>query len=91
LSNLVDLQGFPGLLAADRPRVYATIMSARTAHRVHVVFAWLWVLMVPLSLFMGWLDSVVYVSALSLYAIVVSHWAGAQAALADMRSPDVDL
>jgi len=36
--------------------------------------------MIPISYFMGWLSSVVYVSALSLWALVSGHWAAWQAA-----------
>jgi len=36
--------------------------------------------MIPISYFMGWLNSVVYVSALSLWALVSGHWAAWQAA-----------
>ena len=40
----------------------------------------LWVVMIPVSYLAGWLDSVVYVSALSLWALVSGHWAAWQAA-----------
>jgi membrane protein required for beta-lactamase induction len=36
--------------------------------------------MIPVSLVMGWLDSVTYVSALSLWALVAGHWSTWQAA-----------
>ena len=36
--------------------------------------------MIPISYAMGWLSSVVYVSALSLWALVSGHWAAWQAA-----------
>jgi hypothetical protein len=36
--------------------------------------------MIPVSYAAGWLDSVVYVSALSLWALVSGHWAAWQAA-----------
>jgi hypothetical protein len=36
--------------------------------------------MIPVSLAVGWLDSIVYVSALSLWALVSGHWAAWQAA-----------
>ncbi len=36
--------------------------------------------MIPISYAMGWLNSVVYVSALSLWALVSGHWSGWQAA-----------
>ena len=39
-----------------------------------------WVAMIPVSYAAGWLDSVVYVSALSLWALVSGHWAAWQAA-----------
>ena len=39
-----------------------------------------WVAMIPISYELGWLKSVVYVSALSLWALVASHWSTWQAA-----------
>jgi len=39
-----------------------------------------WVAMIPVSYLMGWLSSVAYVSALSLWALVSGHWAAWQAA-----------
>ena len=40
----------------------------------------IWVAMIPISYSMGWLSSVTYVSALSLWALVASHWSTWQAA-----------
>lgn len=40
----------------------------------------LWIAMIPISLLLGWLDSVTYVSALSLWALVSGHWSAWQAA-----------
>jgi hypothetical protein len=39
-----------------------------------------WVAMIPVSYELGWLNSVVYVSALSLWALVSGHWSAWQAA-----------
>ena len=39
-----------------------------------------WVAMIPISYELGWLKSVVYVSALSLWALVAGHWSTWQAA-----------
>src|SRR5712672_1509650 len=39
-----------------------------------------WVAMIPISLAMGWLRSVTFVSALSLWALVSGHWSTWQAA-----------
>lgn len=39
-----------------------------------------WIGMIPISWALGWLSSVAYVSALSLWALVSGHWAAWQAA-----------
>jgi hypothetical protein len=39
-----------------------------------------WIAMIPISFALGWLNSVVYVSALSLWALVSGHWSAWQAA-----------
>jgi len=39
-----------------------------------------WVAMIPVSYSRGWLKSVTYVSALSLWALVSGHWSTWQAA-----------
>lgn len=39
-----------------------------------------WILMIPVSYELGWLKSVTYVSALSLWALVSGHWSTWQAA-----------
>jgi hypothetical protein len=39
-----------------------------------------WIAMIPISFELGWLKSVVYVSALSLWALVAGHWSTWQAA-----------
>jgi type VI protein secretion system component VasK len=39
-----------------------------------------WLVMIPISYGMHWLSSVVYVSALSLWALVTGHWSSWQAA-----------
>src|SRR3954466_4562465 len=50
---------------------------------MRTVNGWLtmfWIAMIPVSAVMGWLSSVAYVSALSLWALVSGHWAAWQAA-----------
>src|SRR3954451_14476002 len=39
-----------------------------------------WIVMIPLSIATGWVHSVTYVSALSLWALVSGHWSTWQAA-----------
>ena len=48
--------------------------------RVNGWLALFWIAMIPISYAFGWLNSVVYVSALSLWALVSGHWAAWQAA-----------
>jgi hypothetical protein len=47
-----------------------------------------WVGMIPLSYGLGWLNSVVYVSALSLWALVSGHWAAWQAARVEVTQEE---
>jgi hypothetical protein len=44
-----------------------------------------WIVLIPVSYVMGLLDSVIYVSALSLYAIVTGHMSTWQAARVEVR------
>ncbi len=45
----------------------------------------LWLVMIPISLATGWVKSVVYVSALSLWALVSGHWSAWQAARVEVN------
>ncbi|GGK07971.1 hypothetical protein GCM10010123_42420 [Pilimelia anulata] len=47
-----------------------------------------WIIMIPISLAAGWLDSVVYVSALSLWALVSGHWSAWQAARVEVKQEE---
>ena len=48
--------------------------------RVNGWFTIFWIAMIPVSVAFGLLSSVVYVSALSLWALVSGHWSAWQAA-----------
>jgi hypothetical protein len=48
--------------------------------RVNGWFTIFWVAMIPVSLITGWISSVSYVAALSLWALVSGHWSAWQAA-----------
>jgi hypothetical protein len=48
--------------------------------RVNGWLTMFWLAMIPVSFVMHWLSSVVYVSALSLWALVSGHWSAWQAA-----------
>ncbi len=53
--------------------------------RVNGLLTLFWVAMIPVSMVMGWLSSVVYVSALSLWALVSGHWSAWQAARVEVN------
>jgi hypothetical protein len=44
-----------------------------------------WIAMIPVSYVTHWLSSVVYVSALSLWALVAGHWSSWQAARVEVE------
>jgi hypothetical protein len=49
-----------------------------------------WIVMIPVSLITGWVSSVVYVSALSLWALVSGHWSAWQAARVEVNQEIVE-
>jgi hypothetical protein len=53
--------------------------------RVNGWLAIFWVAMIPIAYAEGWLKSVVFVSALSLWALVSGHWSAWQAARVEVE------
>jgi hypothetical protein len=49
-----------------------------------------WLVMIPLSVFTGWINSVAYVSALSLWALVSGHWSAWQAARVEVKQAEME-
>jgi hypothetical protein len=47
-----------------------------------------WIAMIPVSIAFGWLDSVRYVSALSIWALVSGHWSAWQAARVEVKQDE---
>lgn len=47
-----------------------------------------WLAMIPVSIITGWISSVQYVSALSLWALVSAHWSAWQAARVEVAQHD---
>jgi hypothetical protein len=45
----------------------------------------LWIAMIPIALYTGWVKSVVFISALSLWALVSGHWSAWQAARVEVN------
>jgi hypothetical protein len=48
----------------------------------------LWIVMIPLSIVTGWINSVTYVAALSLWALVSGHWSAWQAARVEVAQAE---
>lgn len=53
--------------------------------RVNGWFTMFWIAMIPISLVTGWVKSVTYVSALSLWALVSGHWSAWQSARVEVE------
>ena len=49
-----------------------------------------WILMIPISFATGWVKLTVYVSALSLWALVSGHWSAWQAARVEVKQDDAE-
>ena len=47
-----------------------------------------WIVMIPVSVITGWVSSVVYISALSLWSLVSGHWSAWQAARVEVAQHD---
>ena len=56
--------------------------------RVNGWLAVFWVAMIPISIATHWVNSVVYVSALSLWALVSGHWSAWQAARVEVKQQE---
>jgi hypothetical protein len=56
--------------------------------RVNGWLTMFWLAMIPVSLVTGWVNSVVYVSALSLWALVSGHWSAWQAARVEVNQAE---
>lgn len=59
--------------------------------RVNGWLAFFWIAMIPISLATGWVKSVTYVSALSLWALVAGHWSAWQAARVEEFEEEADI
>ena len=58
---------------------------------MRAVNGWLtifWLIMIPVSLVTGWISSVTYVAALSLWALVSGHWSAWQAARVEVKQDE---
>jgi len=54
--------------------IWASVQGDATfMRRLNGWLTWFWILMIPVSIITGWVRSVTYVSALSLWALVSGH------------------
>lgn len=56
--------------------------------RVNGWFTIFWIVMIPTAFVLHWLQSVVFVSALSLWALVSGHWSAWQAARVEVNQAE---
>lgn len=65
--------------------------AVRSLWASRAVNGWLtifWIAMIPVSLVTGWINSVTYVAALSLWALVSGHWSAWQAARVEVKQDE---
>jgi hypothetical protein len=53
--------------------------------RVNGWFTLFWLVMIPVSIATGWINSITYVASLSLWALVSGHWSAWQAARVEVN------
>jgi hypothetical protein len=56
--------------------------------RVNGYLTMFWIAMIPVSIATGWIRSITYVSALSLWALVSGHWSAWQAARVEVKQDE---
>jgi hypothetical protein len=65
-------------------------VNASTLRSIHGWLTVAWLLVIPLSLATGWLYSLAFISAISIYANVGGHFSAWQAARAEEEANDED-
>lgn len=58
-------------------------MSAKQLRHIHAVLTIVWAAAIPISLVTGWIESIVFISAISIYANLAGHFSAWQAARAE--------
>jgi hypothetical protein len=49
-----------------------------------------WIVMIPVSIVTGWINSVTYIAVMSLWALVSGHWSAWQAARVEVKQAEMD-
>ena len=69
--------------------LWATVQKDPTfMRRVNGWLTVFWIAMIPVSVVFGWIYSVAYISALSLWALVSGHWSAWQAARVEVKQQE---
>lgn len=58
-------------------------------HHMEIILVIVWLTMIPLSIVTGWIYSVAFVAAISLYANVASHWAAYRAQRTEKKQEEL--
>jgi hypothetical protein len=96
-ARLLSRQPLPLCFADERVRLRRLNLWERIRReptRMRQLQGWLtilWVVMIPVSLATGWVKSVTFVSALSLWALVASHGAWWAAASVEATQAEEDI
>ena len=61
------------------------MLSAIFMRRLHAVLTVAWFLVMPVALLTGWVESVVFISVISIYANFAGHFSSWQAARAEEK------
>jgi hypothetical protein len=61
---------------------------ARRMMLLHLTATVGWAVAMPVSVLTGWIYAVAFVSVCSIYANMVGHWSGYQAARADLKTEE---
>lgn len=56
---------------------------------MEIILVIVWLTMIPLSIVTGWIYSVAFVAAISLYANVASHWAAYRAQRTEKKQEEL--
>lgn len=71
-------------------KIWTYFTSANFLRQANGWLTLFWVGMIPVSIVTGWIHSIVYVSALSIWALVASHWAAWQAGRVESKQDEKD-
>jgi hypothetical protein len=55
---------------------------------LHGVLTIIWLAMIPIALVTGWIESLIFISAISIYANVAGHFSAWQAARTEVKQDD---